>query len=70
MLISTLSVRAVTEADDKYSVVISAPFPLSVLNFAVGWIVIGAKSETANICLLLVYFFPVAVICFILFLAY
>lgn len=70
MHISTLSVREVTEADDKYSAVVSAPFPLSILNFAFGGIVIGMKSTTANICLLMVYFAPIAIICFIVFVVY
>jgi len=65
-----MSVRETTEADDKYSAVISAPFPLSVLNFLFGGVIFGMKSETANIVLLMVYFFPVAVICFLLFFIY
>jgi hypothetical protein len=44
MHISTLGVREVTEADDKYSAVISAPFPLCILTFFFGPIVIGMKS--------------------------
>lgn len=42
--LSTLSVREVSEADEKYSAVISAPFPLNLLNFIFGGIVISMKS--------------------------
>lgn len=44
MLLYTLSVRDVSEADEKYSSVVSVPFPLSVLNLLFGSIVLGAKS--------------------------
>jgi hypothetical protein len=70
MQISTLSVREVTEADEKYSAVVSAPFPLSIINFLLGPIIIGMKSPSANIALLLLYFLPVAIIVFIMFFFY
>src|SRR3569833_2266205 len=69
-LISTLSVRATTEADDKYSAVISAPFPLCILNFVFGAIVISLRSTYANICLLAFYYVPIFVVCFISFIIY
>jgi hypothetical protein len=43
-LLATLSVREVSEADQKYSAVVSVPFPLSVLNLVFGSIVLAAKS--------------------------
>jgi hypothetical protein len=43
-LLSTLSVREVSEADSKYSAVVSVPFPFTVLNFIFGTIVLAAKS--------------------------
>ena len=70
MLISTMSVREYTEADDKYSSVISAPFPLSILTWLFGGIVFGVKSERFNIAILIIYYMPVAIICFILFVGY
>lgn len=44
MHLATLSVREVSEADDKYSAVISAPFPYSILNFLASGVVFGMKS--------------------------
>jgi len=70
MLIETMSVRETTEADDKYSAVISAPFPLCVLNWIFAPIVLGMKSETANIVLLNAYFILIAVVVFIVFVGY
>ena len=58
-LLQTLSVREVSEADDKYSAVISAPFPISVLNLIIGSIVLAAKSATLNRRVLHLYFLPV-----------
>ena len=47
-LLTTLSVREVSEADGKYSAVISAPFPLCVLNIPFGSMVLAAKSPSLN----------------------
>jgi len=58
-LLTTLSVREVSEADGKYSAVISAPFPLSVLNLLFGTIVLAAKSPSFNLFVLHIYYFPV-----------
>ncbi|CDW87773.1 transient receptor potential cation subfamily member 4 [Stylonychia lemnae] len=69
-LLATLSVREVSEADDKYSAVISAPFPLNVLNLTAGTIVISLKSPQANIALLNVYYLPISLVCLSLFLVY
>lgn len=48
----------------------SAPFPLSVLNIPLGSIVLAAKSEKLNWYLLQLYFFPVMIVTFCLFMAY
>lgn len=69
-LLGTLSVREVSEADDKYSAVVSAPFPLNILNLVLGSIVISMKSQTANIALLSLYYIPVALVCLVIFIAY
>lgn len=69
-LLATLSVREVSEADDKYSAVVSAPFPLNMLNFTLGSIVISTKSPAANIALLNLYYLPISVICFVIFALY
>jgi hypothetical protein len=70
MLLYTLSVRDVSEADDKYSSVISVPFPLSTMNLVFGSIVLGAKSPKLNLVLLHIYFVPVMLVCFVLFMLY
>ena len=70
MLLYTLSVRDVSEADEKYSAVVSVPFPLSVCNLVAGSIVLGAKSPFLNLCLLHFYFLPVMLVCLCLFMVY
>lgn len=70
MLLYTLSVRDVSEADEKYSSVVSVPFPLSVLNLLFGSIVLGAKSPLLNLILLHFYFVPVMLVCLVIFMAY
>lgn len=70
MLLYTLSVRDVSEADEKYSAVVSVPFPLSTMNLVLGSIVLGAKSPLLNLILLHFYFLPVMLVCFILFMIY
>lgn len=70
MLMYTLSVRDVSEADEKYSSVVSVPFPLSTLNLAFGSIVLGAKSPILNLILLHFYFIPVMLVNFVIFMAY
>jgi len=69
-LLSTLSVREISEADDKYSAVISAPFPLNILHLIFGSIVLAVKNPKANLVLLHFYFLPINLICFVLFTAY
>lgn len=69
-LLSTLSVREVSEADEKYSAVISAPFPMNILNFVLGPIVISMKSPNANIALLNIYYLPISIISLLLFIVY
>lgn len=69
-LLATLSVREVSEADDKYSAVVSAPFPLNILNFVFGSIVISMKSPSANVALLNLYYLPISSACLVIFIAY
>ena len=69
-LLQTLSVREVSEADDKYSAVISAPFPISVLNLVIGSIVLAAKNPGLNELILHLYFLPVLIGSFITFIIY
>jgi hypothetical protein len=69
-LLSTLSVREVSEADEKYSAVISAPFPVNILNLVFGSIVLGVKNPKANVVLLHFYFLPINLVCLVLFSAY
>jgi len=70
MLLYTLSVRDVSEADEKYSSVVSVPFPLTLCNLVFGSIVLGAKSPFLNLCLLHFYFLPVMLVCLALFMVY
>lgn len=69
-LLTTLSVREVSEADGKYSAVISAPFPLTLLNIPLGSLVLAAKSPQLNLAVLHIYYFPVMVVSLCLFFAY
>ena len=62
--------REVSEADDKYSAVVSAPFPISVLNLVLGSLVLAAKSPGLNELILHLYFLPVLIgslVCFIIY---
>ena len=69
-LLTTLSVREVSEADSKYSAVISAPFPLNLLNLVFGTIVLAAKSPSFNLFVLHIYYFPLMIVMVVFFLAY
>lgn len=69
-LLTTLSVREISEADEKYSSVISVFFPLSCLNLVFGSVVLAAKSETLNLMLLHLYFFPVMLVVLALFIVW
>lgn len=69
-LLTTLSVREISEADEKYSSVISVFFPISTLNLVFGSIVLAAKSPQFNLIMLHVYYFPVMIVCLALFIAY
>ena len=69
-LLTALSVREVSEADGKYSAVISAPFPISILNLIFGSIVLSAKSPEFNLFVLHLYYFPVMLVLVVFFLAY
>ena len=66
----TLGVREISYADEKYSSVISAPFVLNILNITIGSFVIAKKSPKYNRLLLLFYYLPVALVCFIVFIVY
>jgi len=70
VLLNTLHVREVLEADDKYSAMVSAPFPLNMLHFFTGSLLINMKSQTANIVVLHFYYFPIAIVAFAFFAVY
>lgn len=70
MLLSTLSIREVSEADEKYSAVVSTPFPLSLANFLFAGILFGTKSIGLNIFVLNLYFLPIFVVILVLFVVY
>ena len=59
-LLSTLQVREISEVDpkNKYSAVVSAPFPLTILNILFGSIVLAAKNKYVNLALLHFYYLP------------
>lgn len=69
-LLSTLTVREVSEADYKYSAVISVPYPLTWLNLILGSIVLGAKSPRLNLALLHLYYLPIIIVCSVIFMGY
>ena len=69
-LLQTLSVREVSEADGKYSAVVSAPFPICTLNLILGSIVLAAKSPSLNEYVLHLYFIPVLIGSLISFIVY
>lgn len=66
----TLCVREITEADEKYSAIISAPPPLCILNFVLGPFVLGSKSAYVNKLVLYFYFVPVFLLSFLFFVAF
>lgn len=70
MLLYTLSVRDVSEADEKYSSVVSVPFPMTVCNLVFGSIVLAAKSPFLNLLLLHFYYLPIMLVSFVIFSAY
>ena len=75
MLLETLSVREASEADlqlkeDKYSAAVSCPYPLSILNLALGTYVLTAKSPYHNTLVLHFYYVPTMLATLILFIAY
>ena len=69
-LLTALSVREVSEADDKYSAVISAPFPISILNLLFGSVVLAAKSPDFNLFVLHIYYFPIMCVLVVVFFVY
>ena len=70
MLLYTLSVRDVSEADEKYSSVVSVPFPMTVCNLVFGSIVLGAKNPFLNLLLLHFYYLPIMLVSYVIFSAY
>ena len=60
-LLTTLSVREVSEADGKYSAVVSAPFPLTILNIPFGSVVLAARNPAVNLGALHLYYIPVLI---------
>jgi hypothetical protein len=68
--LNTLHVREISEADEKYSALISAPFPLNLLHFVTGPILLNLRSPKANQTVLHFFYLPVAVTCFSVFSAY
>lgn len=70
VLLNTLHVRAVSEADDKYSCIVSAPFPLSLLHILTGSLVLNLKSPAANTAVLHIFFLPIALFAIIVFTVY
>ena len=70
VLLNTLFEREVSEADDKYSCLVSAPFPLNLLNFALGSLAISLRSPAANIAILNIYYLPISSTCLVSFTLY
>ena len=70
MLLETLSVREVSEADEKYSAVVCPPYPVNMLNMFLGVYILSVKSPKANRFVQHVYFLPTVVVCGCLFLVY
>lgn len=68
--LNTLQVREISEADDKYSAIVSAPFPLNILHFFAGSLVLNMRSPFANVVVLQIYYIPVAFTSFIVFFFY
>jgi hypothetical protein len=65
-----LSVREASEADDKYSAAISAPYPLNILNLLLGTYILSVKNPRHNRYILYFYYMPTFLITFALFIIY
>jgi len=65
-----LSVREASEADDKYSAAISAPYPLNILNLILGTYILSVKNPKHNRYILYFYYLPTFIITFVLFMTY
>ena len=68
--LNSLNVREIYESDEKYSAMVSAPFPLNCLHFLSASLLINMKSPTANAFFLHIYYFPIAVLSFLVFSVY
>jgi hypothetical protein len=70
MLMETLSVRAASEADEKYSAAVSPVYPLSILNMILGTWILSVKDPELNRLFLMIYYLPVMLVCLALFMLY
>ena len=70
MLLETLSVREASEADEKYSACVSAPYPLNMLNMIFGVYILSAKNPFHNRLILHLYFLPTYLTCLTIFIVY
>lgn len=70
MLLQTLSVREASEADEKYSAAVSAPYPLNMLNMLLGVYVLSVKNPKHNRMILHLYYLPTMLTCLALFITY
>lgn len=68
--LNTLLVREISEADEKYSALVSAPFPLNVLHFFTGSLLLNLRSPSANVAVLHLFYLPIAVLIFLIFFVY
>jgi uncharacterized membrane protein len=68
--LNTLHVREVSEADDKYSAMVSAPFPMNILHFFTAPILINKRKQTTNLVILHMYYLPIAILSFAVFAVY
>ena len=68
--LNTLHVREVSEADDKYSAMVSAPFPLNIMHFFTSPILINKRKQSTNLVILHIYYFPIALMSFAVFACY
>lgn len=68
--LNTLHVRELTEADEKYSALISAPFPLNILHFLTAPCLLNVRRASFNVKLLHIYYLPIAFISVVIFTVY
>jgi len=56
--------------EDKYSAAVACPYPLSILNLALGTFVLTAKNPDHNTAVLHIYYFPTFLVTLAVFIAY